>query len=449
MWSKLDRRIDTSYYTPIRIKYITIYSNENYHFEVKKLKYLVDFTSRKSKATLVDKYIGMANIESDTGLYIPSIEDKGLGDCSVFQSGQVLFGKLRPYLNKVFYTYFDGGCTTEFLVLNSKDNAILSNRYLSIFLLLDCVVNQTKYMMTGNTLPRLQTNDVEDLLIPIPPFDIQQKIIKIMDNAYQEKLQKEQTARALIDSIDNYLVEKLGINLPNIKKKTTQLISCSELFHDRIDPYYYQQEFQDIYASIQKLEHCEIGQIAFVKGGKRIPKGKNFSHEKTSYKYFRVTDIDSKKNIYELKSIDEDLFSILKRYEIKDNNIILSNAGTIGKVQLFINPSKYRVILTENAVKIIVNVNSINNEYLSMVLNSSLLQKQMEREFIQTTIPKLSIDRIKKLLIPLPKIRVQEEIVQHITITKQEAKQLKTEAKFLLETAKKEVEKIILGDNNE
>ena len=152
------------FYHPERLKYLDIFLDEKYSYNVNKLKYLFNLNSKKSVASEVNIYIGMANIESNTGIYLSSENEKGQGDCSVFFKGNVLFGKLRPYLNKVYLAEFNGGCTTEFIVMDTLDGKIISNKFLSIFLLLDCVVNQTKYMMTGNTLPRLQTFDIENYI---------------------------------------------------------------------------------------------------------------------------------------------------------------------------------------------------------------------------------------------------------------------------------------------
>ena len=61
-------------------------------------------------------YIGLENIEANTGRYLPSSEKESVSSAFAFRKGQVLFPKLRPYLNKVFLAPFDGLCSTEFHV---------------------------------------------------------------------------------------------------------------------------------------------------------------------------------------------------------------------------------------------------------------------------------------------------------------------------------------------
>ena len=119
-------------------------------------------------------YIGLENIESATGRYVPSAEKETISSAFIFRKGQVLFPKLRPYLNKVFLAPFDGLCSTEFHVLQGVS---VVNDFLALFLRSQIIVRQTKHLMSGNTLPRLQTEDIEQLLIPDVDRDLQHKIV--------------------------------------------------------------------------------------------------------------------------------------------------------------------------------------------------------------------------------------------------------------------------------
>lgn len=120
-------------------------------------------------------YVGLENIESNTGRYLPSSHKESVSSAFAFRKGQVLFPKLRPYLNKVFFAPFDGLCSTEFHVL---EGVTINSEFLALFLRSQLVVKQTKHLMSGNTLPRLQTEDIESLLIPEVDADLQKRIVK-------------------------------------------------------------------------------------------------------------------------------------------------------------------------------------------------------------------------------------------------------------------------------
>lgn len=130
-------------------------------------------------------YIGLENIESNTGRYLPSSEKESVSSAFAFRKGQILFPKLRPYLNKVFLAPFDGLCSTEFHVL---EGITVSSEFLTLFLRSQLVVKQTKHLMSGNTLPRLQTEDIEALLVPEVDALLQKRIV---DEASQRMVEAE------------------------------------------------------------------------------------------------------------------------------------------------------------------------------------------------------------------------------------------------------------------
>ena len=153
-----------------------------------------------------------------------------------------------------------------------------------------------------------------------------------------------------------------------------------------------------------------------IKGGKRIPKGMSFSFERTNYLYLRLSDIADFENIdyNNLKCISEELYNKLKRYEIKKNQIVFSIAGTIGRVFLIKNiPEGKHIILTENCAMLLPKNSEVLPDYVSILLNCSFVQKQVEQNRIQTTIPKIGLDRISKIQIPeIPSLSVQQKIIE-------------------------------------
>ena len=167
-----------------------------------------------------------------------------------------------------------------------------------------------------------------------------------------------------------------------------------------------------------------------IKGGKRIPKGMSFSSERTNYLYLRLSDIADFENINydDLKCISEDLYNKLKRYEIKKDQIVFSIAGTIGRVFLLKNiPEGKHIILTENCAMLLPKNSDVLPNYVSILLNCSFVQKQIEQNRIQTTIPKIGLDRISKIQIPvMPPLSVQQKVIR----VYQDAIRTKTQKEF-------------------
>lgn len=121
-------------------------------------------------------YVGLANVRSNTGEYVDADDDVS-GMVAVFSKGDVLFAKLRPYLNKVWVADRAGVCSPEFHVLRLRaDGPIESPEYLAAVLRSSPTLAQTKHMMTGNTHPRLAPEDVVELVVPTPAPGTQRNI---------------------------------------------------------------------------------------------------------------------------------------------------------------------------------------------------------------------------------------------------------------------------------
>jgi type I restriction enzyme S subunit len=153
--------------------------------------------------------------------------------------------------------------------------------------------------------------------------------------------------------------------------------------------------------------------IGDIKGGKRLPKGKQLLDFKTNYPYIRVADFDSGTiDIQELKYLDEESFSEIKNYTISSKDVYVSIAGTIGKVGI-IPEILDGANLTENASKI-TDIKVISNKYLYYLLSSEKFQRDMQEASIATTQAKLALHKIADLTIPIPPLKEQQKIVNRI-----------------------------------
>lgn len=124
-------------------------------------------------------YIGLENVAPRTGmLLVPDDGQERLGLTSAFTSGDVLFGKLRPYLAKAFCAEFDGLCSTEFLVLKPH---LYERRYLLHLLLTNGFVSHADSSTFGARMPRTDWGFVGNSVLPVPPQPEQVAIGTFLD----------------------------------------------------------------------------------------------------------------------------------------------------------------------------------------------------------------------------------------------------------------------------
>ena len=125
-----------------------------------------------------DWVLELEDIEKDTANIIQHLnknERKINGTRHKFQKGQILYSKLRTYLNKVLVAPNDGFCTTEIMAFGSY--GILSNNYICYVLRSLYFLDYTLQCGYGVKMPRLSTTDACNGLIPLPPLAEQERIV--------------------------------------------------------------------------------------------------------------------------------------------------------------------------------------------------------------------------------------------------------------------------------
>ncbi|WP_353121172.1 restriction endonuclease subunit S [Planktothrix agardhii] len=157
-----------------------------------------------------------------------------------------------------------------------------------------------------------------------------------------------------------------------------------------------------------------IGDIAEVKGGKRLPQNHQYSDEPTIYPYIRVVDFQNLSvNIAGIKFLKAETQKLINQYTISIDDLYISIAGSIGKVGTIpfqLNGAN----LTENAAKITSLFKGCDKKFLCYALNSNFCQEQIKNFTISTNQPKLALFRIEKIAVALPPLPEQYRIVAQI-----------------------------------
>lgn len=130
------------------------------------------------------KCIELEHLASDEGELLGFVDSSNLGSIkNKFEKGDVLFGKLRPYLKKYLRAPFDGVCSSEIWVLKGKE---VSNDFLYWIIQTDffiCLANQS----TGSKMPRADWNVISNSELEIPSLAEQTKIASFL-SALDDKI---------------------------------------------------------------------------------------------------------------------------------------------------------------------------------------------------------------------------------------------------------------------
>lgn len=220
------------------------------------------------------------------------------------------------------------------------------------------------------------------------------------------------------------------------------MTKLSEVESQRLDSYYHLPFFETKYKAMQKSPYsqCKFGKlIVDLKNGVEI---RDYVNE--GVRYLRVSDMSrngivcsNQKFIVHQK--------IPEKIQLNKNCVLISRSGSLGLINT-VDSEIEKCILSSHIFKVEIDSKKILPAYLEVFLRSQLGQFQFFRKNNGGVIPEINQEALKSIQITLPPIVKQTEIANHIRVIRNQAQALKVEADKILDNAKKNVEKMILGE---
>lgn len=461
-------RLDPAYIFSMKNKYI-------YKYDSKSLVKLVSFatggTPSKEKPEYWNGNIYWVSAKDFKSFYIDSSEDTitelGLKNSStklipqnslliVARSG-ILLHTLPVAINK---------CS---VAINQDIKAIfvrdrnLDIHYLGYFFDIFNNYILSKIVKHSTTVQSVNSNELEKIDIPLPPMEIQQRIVGIMDAAYTQKHQKDIQADTILNNIDSYLFNELGIVLPEKEAQSLQdrifIVNFSEVSNGRLDPKLYSTPIVQLKQSLFKSSYNKQPLKDFIKSSCSGEWGMDESEDIDENKYtkclvIRATEFDNTYNLQldnsrvKYRWIEN---SKLSRMNIQTNDLLIEKSGgsedqPVGRISILTDEIlKGNQIAYSNFIHKIT-VKGINPMYLYFYLKTMHNIKITDSMQSQTNgIRNLIMQEYFDQIVVVPPLQKQQEIVDHIIDMRQQAKALQEEGKAILEKAKKEVEAMIIG----
>ena len=373
------------------------------------------------------RYIRITDIDenglistNELGATVFNIEEKYIlneNDILIARSGATV-GKAYIH-RKLPYTCLFAGYLIRFIVNPQK----MLPEFFFAYTLLNSYKEWVNAIQRPSAQPNINAEEYQSLEIPLPELYIQKQIVKDINIAYTLKNTKEAEYQQLINSIDNYMFNKLGIIIPEVSKELkNRIFICSshKIEGYRIDPIFalylgknalsteYENTHLHSIAHIFKgnalsSSHIEVGNIPVIAGGQTSP----YCHNQSNY----------------------------------DGNIITVSAS--GAYAGYVWYHDYPIYATDCWVISSKDESRFMTKYLFEVLR--LQQKAIYRLQTGAAQPHIYAADIQMINIPIISVEEQKEIVGYITNIRNKAKALQQEGKAILENAKQEIERMIIG----
>jgi restriction endonuclease S subunit len=163
-----------------------------------------DIVHPRNKPKGPARFVGLEHIESHTGQRngeLPIQMEEMTGRKARFQKGDIVYGYLRPYLNKVWIAEFDGLCSVDQYVFETKRDLADTN-FISWFMRSSTYLSRAPIKETPGWLPRIRTDEVAAVEINLPPVDVQRLIAHKLDSQFSETSVLRQTIAAKLAEVE-------------------------------------------------------------------------------------------------------------------------------------------------------------------------------------------------------------------------------------------------------
>ncbi|MDL0113694.1 restriction endonuclease subunit S [Campylobacter felis] len=413
------------------------------------------YVFEKDKEQNVFQYIEISNIDIENGHIrdISLIAEKDAPSRArlLVKQDDILVSATRPNRGAIAIVpkNLDGAvASTGFIVIRKVRDKILK-QYLAIILKTNISLLQFQQRSTGGNYPAITQDDFKKCLIPLPPLSTQQHIIDLMDKAYKAKKEKENKAKELLDSIDSYLLEELGIILPlranNTLDSRIYTAKISALSGSRFDANYHQKYYRDLEKSLLSSPYPLVNLASLINNFKKgIEVGSSEYSQNKEIPFIRVSDITNNgidfSNVQ--KFISASLFENLKAYKPKENELLYSKDGTVG-ICLEADTS-HNYIISGGILRLELKA-EVDKDFLCFLLGSYIMNVFANRVSIGAVIKHLNVGEFLNLKIPLPPLAIQTQIASRLKNSKFQALSLEKEAKEILNKAKIDIEALLLA----
>ena len=409
-------------------------------------------TKQKVNATSADPSIwglDLEDIEKGGRLleYKTVGERKAVGDKTVFTKGDILYSKLRPYLLKILVAPDDGICTPEivpFRVYGGIDPSYIVNYLKSPYV--DNLINSITY---GVKMPRVGTETMTSLLVPIPPLEEQRRIVEKIDevasavSAYDVAYQKSEALNStfpealkksiLQEAVQGKLVpqdssdEPAEALLERIRAEKQRLIKEGKIKKDKHESVIFRRD-NSHYEKLDGVERCIDDELPFeipeswawVRWGsiaESIQYGYNApAKQEGRIRMVRISDIHENTVAWSSVPFCDIEDSDIPTYLLQPNDILFARTGgTVGK-SFLVSEVPCKAIYAGYLIRTRYS-SLLCPQYLKYFMESPLYWLQLKSGTTATAQPNCNGQTLAKILLPLPPANEQLRIVENLART--------------------------------
>jgi restriction endonuclease S subunit len=327
-------------------------------------------------------------------------------------------------------------------VCRIRTNGKVIPEYLALYLNTSLGRLQTKREGYKAVQSDLNLTAIKNIQVILPSIEKQKKIVTYAHNIFGNRRRKKLQAQELLIGVDNYILDKLGISIDTAVNSTNFSVWSDEI-EGRFDPYFYKKRHISLFHQLENKHAIPLGKLI------------EFSTEtwdqqsgyEDTFPYIEIGSISLNYGLIgEIQMIPVNEAPSRARMLLKQGDIIVSSTRpSRGAIAIVEKEQDGFICSTGFCVLRQLKTNTLNKEYLAMVLKTPVGLIQMDHRSSGGNYPAITTDELKKILIVVPSIELQNDIVKEVKKRKQEARALLYEINTSSEEVKSKIEQMILS----
>ena len=246
--------------------------------------------------------------------------------------------------------------------------------------------------------------------IPLPPLPIQQAIVDRWQKAQDEIKAASNHGEDIKQSLGIKLLKKLGISLPPVTPRKGAFTLEWKDF-ERWDTFYYRVDFTELEEHLLSMRHARLGEI--LNFTSRPWKTSDFPDG--TFEYIEISNVTKNEGIIGSRIVEVNKAPSRATTLLKEEDIILATTRPyLGSFAVV--PKKYNNCVCSSGFALAdeIKISDIEKDFLLFYLKSPAGLRQMERRMTGGLYPAIVQEELEKILIPLPPLNVQQEIIRQV-----------------------------------
>jgi len=364
-------------------------------------------------------------------------------DKHVLSAGDILFARSGATVGKTYLhkQTLDPAVFAGYCIRFRMGSAVLPE-YVYGFTKTDAYASWVAAIQRPAGQPNINKEEFKTLELPVPPLDMQRRLVAELDAARIERDQALAQADEAINGFEEWALKAMGVVAIQPKRRSTFAVRIGSV-RNRLDPFHHLPEFIEIERAITSAPHARLGDLVTFSTDTWNP----VNHSDPTFRYIEISGVDRRRGKAIASAIATDEAPSRARMAVQPGDLIVSLTRPHHGSIALLGP-EHQDCVASTGFAVIRNVTGKSSaRFLWAVLRLSSSLRQMLRRASGGNYPAITQDELANILVPLPDINTQQRVIDEAVRRSMDADGLEAKAEAVWQQARERFEQQLLkGD---